>query len=153
MAVWALIDLAKWQAQAHRALDYILHLLLPALRLCVLLLNPNRPPYQLKGGLFMNFVVGKSPAILELTQTLGELLLIQWDTFPLLDLCFDTLDCVRGLDIIYGDGLPLLILDKYLHWFNFWGFAYRGRDYLTYCSCSVWSDGIPVSLSFWLLSW
>ena len=94
MAVWALIDLAKWQAQAHRALDYLLHLLLPALRLCVLLLNPNWPPYQLQGGLLVNFVVGKSPAILELTQTLGELLLIQWDTFPLLDLCFDTLDCV-----------------------------------------------------------
>ena len=96
MAVWALIDLAKWQAQAHSALEYLLHLLLPALRLGVLLLSPNRPePYmQVKGGLLVNFVVGKSPTILELTQTLGEPLLIQRDTFPLLDLCFDTLDCV-----------------------------------------------------------
>ena len=99
MAVWALIDLAKWQAQAHSALEYLLHLLLPALRLGVLLWSPNRPePYkQVKGGLLANFVVRKCPAILELparTLTPHEPLSLHWDALLFLDLDFETLDCV-----------------------------------------------------------
>ena len=98
MAVWALIDLAKWQAQAHSALEYLLHLLLPALRLGVLLLSPNRPePYkQVKGGRLVNSVVRKCPAILELRVTLTphEPLSLHWDAFLFLDLGFETLDCV-----------------------------------------------------------
>ena len=90
MTICTLVNLAKWQTEAHRALDYPLHLLLPDLSLGVMLLYPK----EFEGGLLLNLVVGESLAILEMTQTFDEMVMIRWDALPFLDLGFHTLNCV-----------------------------------------------------------
>jgi len=68
----------------------------------------------MKGGLFLDVVVGEGSSILELLSSEDESLLIWRDTFLILDLGFDIFDGVCWFDI-KGDGLSCKSLDKDLH--------------------------------------
>merc|ERR1712039_586932 len=69
---------------------------------------------QMKGRFLLDVVVGQSTAIFELFTGENETLLVWWDTFFVLDLCFDVFDGVRGFDF-EGDGLSGEGLDENLH--------------------------------------
>ena len=68
----------------------------------------------MEGRLFLNVVIRKSSAILELLAGKDESLLVWRDTFLVLDLGFDILDGVRSLDL-KSDGLASESLDEDLH--------------------------------------
>ena len=69
---------------------------------------------KMKCGLLCNVVIAKSATILKLLASKDESLLIRWDTFLVLDLCLDVVDCVRSLDI-ESDGLAGQGLHEDLH--------------------------------------
>merc|ERR1712159_471825 len=54
---------------------------------------------EMKSGLFLDVVVGKSSTIFKLLTGEDKSLLVRWDTFFVLDLGLDVLDGVRWLDI------------------------------------------------------
>merc|ERR1719232_540263 len=69
---------------------------------------------QVQGGLFLDVVVREGPAILELLAGKDQPLLVWGNTLLVLDLGFDILDGVTGLDL-EGDGLAREGLDENLH--------------------------------------
>ncbi|PON61454.1 hypothetical protein PanWU01x14_145740 [Parasponia andersonii] len=69
---------------------------------------------QVKGGFFLDVVVGKSPAILELLAGKDQPLLVRWDTFLVLDFGLDIVNCVGAFDL-QGDGFPSKGLNEDLH--------------------------------------
>ena len=70
--------------------------------------------HQVKGRLLLNVVVAEGAAVFELLTGENKTLLIWGNTFLVLDLGFDVLDRVGGLDI-KGDGLTSEGLDEDLH--------------------------------------
>merc|ERR1711876_136945 len=68
----------------------------------------------MEGGLLLDVVVRESPPILELLSSKDEPLLIWGDSLLVLDLSFNILNAVRGLNL-KGDGLASQGLDKDLH--------------------------------------
>ena len=69
---------------------------------------------EVKGGLLLNVVVRESAAVFELLAGEDEALLIGRDAFLILDLGFDVIDGVGGLDL-KGDGFSGKGLDENLH--------------------------------------
>jgi len=69
---------------------------------------------QMEGRLFLDVVIGQSAAIFQLLASKDKTLLIGWDTFFVLDLCFDILNGVTWFNF-KGDGLPGESFDKNLH--------------------------------------
>jgi len=69
---------------------------------------------QMEGRLLLDVVVGQSAAIFQLLASKDKTLLIGWDTFFVLDLCFDILDRVTWFNF-KGDRLPSESFDKNLH--------------------------------------
>merc|ERR1712217_121071 len=69
---------------------------------------------QVKGGLLLDVVVREGPAILELLASKDQPLLIWRDSLLVLDLGFNILNAVRGLNL-EGDGLASQGLDENLH--------------------------------------
>jgi hypothetical protein len=67
--------------------------------LLALLAATTKAEDQVQGGLLLDVVVGESAAIFELLSCEDETLLIRWDSFLVLDLGFDIVDCVRWLNI------------------------------------------------------
>merc|ERR1719436_1037123 len=70
--------------------------------------------HEMEGGLLLNIIVAKGPAILKLLSGENESLLVGWDTFLVLDLGLDILNGVRWLDF-EGDGLSGEGLNEDLH--------------------------------------
>ena len=70
--------------------------------------------YEMKGRLFLDVVVAKSAAILELFSSEDKSLLVWGDALLVLDLGLDVFDSVGGLDF-EGDGLTGQSLDENLH--------------------------------------
>jgi len=64
----------------------------------------TKTKYQVKGGLLLDVVIGKSTSILELLSSENKTLLIRWDTFLILNLGLYVVDGVRWL-YIQSDGL------------------------------------------------
>ncbi|KAI5436897.1 hypothetical protein KIW84_023136 [Lathyrus oleraceus] len=60
---------------------------------------------KVEGGFLLDVVVSKSAAVFELFAGEDQSLLVRWDSFLILDLCFDIVDGVRRLDL-EGDGFP-----------------------------------------------
>ena len=52
----------------------------------------------MKGRLLLNVVVGEGPAVFKLLAGEDEALLVRRNTFLVLDLAFDVIDCVAGLN-------------------------------------------------------
>ena len=68
----------------------------------------------MEGRLFLDVIVGKRPAVLELLASEDQSLLIRGDSLLVLDLCLDVLNAIARLDL-QGDGLAGQGLDKDLH--------------------------------------
>merc|ERR1711942_497165 len=68
----------------------------------------------MKSGLFLDVVIRKSATIFQLLASEDQPLLVGWDAFFVLDLCFDILNAVRWLDF-QGDGLSCQSFDEDLH--------------------------------------
>merc|ERR1712214_146098 len=68
----------------------------------------------MEGGLLLNVVVRKGPAILQLLSSKDQPLLVWGDALLVLDLGLDILNRVRRLHL-QGDGLPGQSLDEDLH--------------------------------------
>merc|ERR1711878_168329 len=68
----------------------------------------------MEGGLLLNVVVRKGPAILQLLSSKDQPLLVWGDALLVLDLGLDILNRVRRLHL-QGDGLPGQCLDEDLH--------------------------------------
>jgi len=69
---------------------------------------------EVKSWLFLNVVVGESATILKLLSSEEESLLIRRDSFLVLDLGLDVIDCVSSLNI-ESNGLSSKGLDKDFH--------------------------------------
>jgi len=69
---------------------------------------------EMKGGLLLDVVIRKGPAILKLLASKDETLLIGRDAFLVLNLGLHVLNRIAGLDL-KGDGLASEGLDKDLH--------------------------------------
>ena len=69
---------------------------------------------QVKSGLFLNIIVGKSSSIFKLLSSKDKSLLIWWNSFLILDLGFDILNGVSWLNI-KGDSFTSEGLDEDLH--------------------------------------
>jgi hypothetical protein len=69
---------------------------------------------QMESGFFLDIVVRESSSIFQLLSGEDKSLLIGWDTFLILDLCFDVVNGVRWLNI-KSDGLTSKGLDEDLH--------------------------------------
>lgn len=59
---------------------------------------------QMQGGFLLDVVIGKGTAILQLLASEDQALLVGGDALLILDLGFDIVDSVAGLDL-KGDGL------------------------------------------------
>ena len=70
--------------------------------------------HQVKSGLFLDVVIRKGAAILELLAREDEPLLVRRDALLILDLGLNVFDSVRGLNI-KSDGLASQRLDEDLH--------------------------------------
>merc|ERR1719277_664903 len=68
----------------------------------------------MKGGLFLDVVVGKGPAIFQLLASEDETLLVRRDAFLVLNLGLDILNGVAWL-YLQSDRFPSEGLDKDLH--------------------------------------
>ena len=68
----------------------------------------------MKSGFFLDIVVGEGTAIFKLFAGEDETLLIRWNSFLILDLSFDVVDCVRWFNI-KGDCFTRKGLYKNLH--------------------------------------
>ena len=73
----------------------------------------TQPQYQMECRFFLDVVVRKSAAIFKLLSCKDETLLIRGDTFLILDLGLDVVDCVTWFDI-KGDGLTSKSFNKNL---------------------------------------
>jgi len=69
---------------------------------------------QVKSGLFLNIIVGKSSSIFKLLSSKDKSLLIWWNSFLILDLGFDILNGVSWLNI-KGNGFTSEGFDEDLH--------------------------------------
>ncbi|KAM0883050.1 hypothetical protein ACQ4PT_031880 [Festuca glaucescens] len=69
---------------------------------------------KVEGGLLLDVVVSKGPAVLQLLASKDEALLVRRDALLVLDLRLDVVDGVRGLHL-KGDGLAGQSLDEDLH--------------------------------------
>jgi len=69
---------------------------------------------QVEGGLLLDVIIRKGPAILELLSGKDEALLVRGDAFLVLDFALDVVDRVGGLHL-EGDGLAGQGLDEDLH--------------------------------------
>ncbi len=65
----------------------------------------TKPQNQMEGRFFLDIVVSKSAAILELLSSKDQSLLVRRNTFLILDLSLDIVDGIAGFDL-EGDGLP-----------------------------------------------
>jgi len=54
----------------------------------------SKSEHQVKGRLLLNVVVGKRSSVLQLLSSKDKSLLIGWDTFFILNLCFNILNCI-----------------------------------------------------------
>jgi len=70
--------------------------------------------HQVQGGLLLNVVVGKGPAILELLASKNQTLLVRGDAFFVLNFLLDSFDSVGRFDV-QSDCLAGQRLDKDLH--------------------------------------
>lgn len=68
----------------------------------------------MKGRFLLNIVVRKGASVFELLASKDETLLIRGDTFLILNLRFDIVDCVRRFDL-QGDRLARQGFDEDLH--------------------------------------
>ena len=59
----------------------------------------------------LDIIITQRPPILELLPSKDQTLLVRWDAFLVLDLGFDIVDCVAGLDF-EGDSLAGESLDE-----------------------------------------
>jgi len=75
------------------------------------------PRTEVKSGLFLNVIIGESPAILKLLSGENEALLIRGDSLLVLDLGLDVIDGIGRLHL-EGDGLAGKGLHKYLHGYH-----------------------------------
>jgi hypothetical protein len=58
----------------------------------------TKAKYQVKGRFFLDVVIRKSPSVFELLSSENETLLIRRDTFLVLNLGFDVVNGIGGLD-------------------------------------------------------
>jgi len=70
--------------------------------------------HEMEGRLFLNIVVGKGAAVLELLASEDKTLLIRGNSFLVLDLALNVVDGIRGFDL-KSDGLASESLDEDLH--------------------------------------
>jgi hypothetical protein len=77
-------------------------------------LSTSKSEDEMESGLFLDVVVRKGSAILELLSSEDESLLIWWDTFFVLDLCLDVFDGVCWFNI-KSDGFSSKGFDEDLH--------------------------------------
>jgi hypothetical protein len=86
----------------NRATDYIIHSFLPSTAFHYLtfpsLLSTSQPQNQVQSRLLLDIVVAQGSSILQLLTSKDESLLVWWDTLLVLDLGFDVIDGIRGLD-------------------------------------------------------
>jgi len=76
---------------------------------------------EMKGALFLDVVIRKSPSILKLLSSEDETLLIRRDSLLILDLGFDVINSIGGLHL-KGDGLSSEGLYEDLHFLLLTGF-------------------------------
>merc|ERR1712200_122093 len=74
----------------------------------------SQPQVQMEGRLFLDVIVGQSPAVLELLASEDQPLLIRGDSFLILDLGLDVLNTVAGFNL-QGDGFAGKGLHEDLH--------------------------------------
>jgi hypothetical protein len=77
-----------------------------------------QPEHKVEGGLLLNVVVAKGPAVLELLAGEDQPLLVRRNSLLVLDLGLDVLNGVAGLNV-EGDGLACKCFDEYLHLLSF----------------------------------
>jgi len=65
---------------------------------------------EVESGFFLDVIVGEGAAVFELFAGEDQALLVRWDAFFILDLGFDVVDGIRGLDF-EGDGCFKLVRD------------------------------------------
>jgi len=75
------------------------------------------PRTKVKGGLFLDVIIGENPAVLELLSSENEALLIRGNSFLVLDFGLDVIDGVGRLDL-QGDGLSGKGFHKDLHGYS-----------------------------------
>ncbi|WVZ12504.1 hypothetical protein V8G54_017034 [Vigna mungo] len=68
----------------------------------------------MKGGFFLNVVVGQGTTIFQLFPSKNKPLLIWWDALLVLNLCLHIINCIRAFHL-QGNGFPCQSLYKYLH--------------------------------------
>ena len=68
----------------------------------------------MKSRFFLDVVIAQGTTIFELFASEDEALLVWWDTFFVLNFCFDIFNRVRWLNI-KGDGLSCKSLNEDLH--------------------------------------
>merc|ERR1712180_65716 len=78
----------------------------------------SKPQNKVESGLFLNVVVGQSPAILQLFTGKDQPLLVRRDALLILDLGFHILDGIGGFHL-EGDGFPCQGFDENPHFLFF----------------------------------
>merc|ERR1711908_112712 len=78
---------------------------LPSQRLDEDLHTSSQPQHKMEGGLLLDVVVRKGPAVLQLLSSKDQPLLVWGDALLVLNLGLDILNGVRRLNL-EGDGLP-----------------------------------------------
>ena len=74
----------------------------------------SKTKHKMEGGFFLNVVIRKCSAILQLFAGEDQPLLVWGNSFLVLDLCFYVVNGVGGF-YFEGDGFPCQCFDKYLH--------------------------------------
>ena len=87
---------------------------LPSQRLDENLHTSSKTEHKMKCRLLLDVIIGKSAPVLKLFTSENETLLVGGNAFLVLNLGFDIVDRVRGLDL-QRDGLPGQCLDEDLH--------------------------------------
>merc|ERR1719183_2135428 len=65
----------------------------------------TKAQHQVQSGLLLDVVIAKGPPVLELFPSEDQALLVRWDALLILDLCFNVVDRIAGLDV-KRDRLP-----------------------------------------------
>merc|ERR1719228_2772315 len=78
------------------------------------LLSSSQTQHQMQGGLFLDVVITQGSSVFQLFACKNKTLLIRWDSFLILNLSFDIVNRITGLNL-KGDGLASQGLDKDLH--------------------------------------
>ena len=123
--VWALaaetlnlsvtVDLVVLEDGELHLLALVLDLLWGGVDLLLALLGSSTESQdEVKGGLLLDVVIGKSAAILELLACEDQALLVRWNSLLVLDLGLDIVDGVGRLNL-EGDGLTREGLNEDLH--------------------------------------